>query len=147
MANPDRHKLITIVDRFDTIQDTYYGGDGKLSELLSSVSQEDLDAGLGTVSNLIQIISDRKKSETKKNIVANCGRRPLFGQMNKARYQQCADKVNTPLPTAYQYKAESEGANVWAIIGITAAGIAVIGGVVYAITKRTKVQTQPIVQQ
>lgn len=106
---------------------------------------------VGSIAGAIGAIAD--KTPEQEELKARCGNKPLFGKAKKEAYRECANEFynelnqysggnqypqqqpqyNYPPPVGKSKKGMSTGA----IVGISLAGIAILGTVIY-LTRRGK---------
>lgn len=97
------------------------GGDKKTFKVDPETAGNILEGVTGLIGSLSQI----KRNETKMQVRALCGRKPLRAS-KRVEWQKCVDRINAPKPEPYQYKPDPTPTYI--AIGI---GVLAIGGLIY----------------
>ena len=160
----NQNPIITIQHRirdgFDTIsadlqssadgyQEYYFGDDGSIARGEASSSggansggggkfnPDSLQTGLDTALQLVSVIANRQRNETKQQVKAVCGRKPLFGGVRKDAYRKCAMNVNNPKPETARYNVDEQlPMGIWVVIGLGSAVVISLG--IFGISKLMK---------
>lgn len=110
---------------------------------LGELSPETIQTGVELVGLTISAIANRKKNETKQEIKAVCGRRPIFRGKKRDVYDNCVKRLNEQKANQYRYNPPaplSDGMK-WAL-GIASAGA--LGLLIFGVVKLSKRNVQPV---
>jgi hypothetical protein len=133
--------LVPIMDEYpnpDNQFDVFLGSDGEKSQVDPNLVASGVEA-VASAATLFQ------KTELEKQLILRCGRRPLIGKDNKAKWEACRDNFfsssNVPQTAVTSGKdfvdpvMEKKGLSPLAIGGIVL-GLAAVGFGVYMLAKK-----------